>query len=97
METVLALPRVRVLRALRWFDWASSMEITNALELGEHDLPPVLAAIGRLVEEGKLDRRGSSQPYEYRINDAGRTELKALLAKTQISDRDEKRAKGARS
>jgi DNA-binding PadR family transcriptional regulator len=91
MDTVLSLPRIRILRTLRHFDWATAGDVRNALDLD--DVGPEANAItktfARLVDEQLIDRRGDHGPFYYRLNERGRAELRAYLAKTQITDRDE--------
>lgn len=96
LDTVLSLPRIRILRALRFFDWASSSDIAAALDAGEHEIPTLQTATSRLVAEKLLDRRGTTAAHEYRLNDRGRLEIAAYIAKTQISELDERRTNGGR-
>jgi hypothetical protein len=63
-------PSERILLALRWFDWASSSRIFEALDL--EDIPRELRktyakALSRLVESGRVEVRGQVILYEYRL------------------------------
>jgi hypothetical protein len=64
-------PIERVLLALRWFDWASSARIMEALELEAADLKErerYVTALSRLVTRGRVERRGASLSwFEYRL------------------------------
>ncbi|HWU87156.1 MAG TPA: hypothetical protein VN253_07775 [Kofleriaceae bacterium] len=62
-------PRVRILRALRRFDWIAAADLLIALDVpddrNEHNR--FTAALGRLVEEGLVEIMWLSRPRLYRL------------------------------
>lgn len=87
LDELLEIPRVRILRALRHFDWASGEDIRVALDLDGPTAISFNTSLSRLHREHRLDRVGtSSQNFRYRINDAGRAQLKSLLGRAEIGE-----------
>lgn len=87
LDELLEIPRVRILRALRHFDWASSEDIRIALDIDAQTALAFNTNMSRLVKERRIDRVGTSQlNYRYRINDAGRAQLKQLLGRAEIRE-----------
>lgn len=63
-------PIERILLALRWFDWASTDRIIEALDLedaGWRERERYATALSRLTSRRRLDRRGTHMNYEYRL------------------------------
>lgn len=102
LDELLAMPRVRILRTLTHFDWASGEDINVALDnLDERSANAHSMCLGRMVREGLVERRGlwgrSGSRREsrgglnpaytrYRITDAGRRELRDLLAHAHVNE-----------
>lgn len=87
LDELLELPRVRVLRVLQRRDWSSMREILD--HLNENDPATWQAfnsALIRHVKSGSVDRRGTIGSYEYRITQAGREELRRILAKADVNE-----------
>jgi hypothetical protein len=57
----------RILLGLRWFDWATSSEIYDALDLSEHDRRNYSAHLSRMIKRGDLEARGNGTSREYRV------------------------------
>ncbi len=83
LDETLAKPRVRILRVLQHFGWATTEDIRIAL-----DVPPVAiewdrlnTATSRLTRDGHLERAGKFPEFIYRITPSGRRELQAELAR----------------
>lgn len=76
--------RIRILRAIRHFDWCEPMDIADVLNIpssrDDHRMRNAFdTQIGRMARSGLLDRRPSDRKsislYLYRISDAGRLRL----------------------
>jgi DNA-binding MarR family transcriptional regulator len=87
LDELLEMPRVRVLRALRRFDWMSVREMLDALN--EHE-PRVNIALWRalavLVDAGHAEKAPNGRGHIYRITAGGRRELERLLDRAVISE-----------
>lgn len=89
VDEMLELPRVRLLRAMRHFDWVTMPSILEAIsEPGDSML---YSAMVRLVRERHVDKRADVYPALYRITKAGREHLESLLARGQVDERKAKR------
>lgn len=88
LDEILERPTTRLLRALRWFEWVSSIDLLHALGVewspersadnAEHHR--YTASLSRLTKTGMVERQGSrSHGYLYRISQKGRDELHRLL------------------
>lgn len=81
IDELLERPRVRILRALRRFDWITAIDLADVLDLptekGARD--SFASMLGRLVRIGQVERRGV-RPFDYRITKEGRADLEAVLA-----------------
>jgi hypothetical protein len=87
IDELLAMPKVRVLRILRRFEWASSTEITDALELDAAEVGLYSATISRLFKDGAIDRSGDRiYSYRYKVNAKGRTQLDRIIGRSAITD-----------
>lgn len=87
LDELLATARVRVLRALRHFDWATSTDLCVALgELNVAGKAIVHNALSTHVEEGNVERLPHCVPYSYRITAAGRAELAQILSKGEVNE-----------
>jgi hypothetical protein len=60
-------PKARILRALRFFDVATSKELREAMDVGEHERNPYDKALERLTASGEIERIGTRKPYQYRL------------------------------
>lgn len=60
-------PSVRISRALRHFDEATSLEISQALDLGESEIDAFDQAMCRLVKSGHVARSGERGAFRYRL------------------------------
>lgn len=92
IDVVLAKPRVRLLRALRFFDWTSNEQLFDALgvplfdEDDRTERDAYAAALSRLVrvemlverreQLTKRRERNGLRAYEYRLTDTGRAAVK---------------------
>lgn len=80
LDLILELPATRLLRALRWFDWATPHDVYEAAGVGDHERSAVSAALSRLVKEGLIERGGrGADGVLHRLTAAGRVELARLL------------------
>ncbi len=74
---------IRILRHLKWFDWATPSELYEAMnssgDLGLHK------AMNRLVCDGHVEMDGSRMDARYRVTPAGRARLKSVLDGYQAS------------
>ena len=81
-----SVPSLRVLRALRFFDWADCTELMSACGAPDHrghERGNLTAAISRLLRDGHIEKRrvrssaGRHAMYvvQLRITDTGRAEL----------------------
>lgn len=87
IDELLELPRVRVLRALKHFDWMSMKQICEWLN--EHDSASWQAlnsALKRHTESGCVELRDSTIPRHYRITPKGRAELVQILARGEVNE-----------
>ncbi len=94
MDGVLSKPTVRVLRAIRFFDWAPSADILDAAGAPEYvfrsgvgtntERNGITSALKRLASDGLVDRRGSHPRFEYRINARGKAALTDMIQNNQI-------------
>lgn len=75
LDVILEQPATRVLRALRWFDWAESFDIYTACNVGDHERSAFSAALARLAKDKLIERGGKL----FRITAAGRVELARRL------------------
>lgn len=73
LESVLSSPSVRVLRAIRFFDWVYADELMVAMDATDADRDSLSTALSRLVKIGSVERNGQ----RYRITADGRAELDA--------------------
>jgi hypothetical protein len=80
LDRMLSMQSVRVLRALRHFDWALVGEIRESMRAPT--ARPVWLALGKHVEAGRVERDGS----RYRITVAGRTWLDGMLARSRLPE-----------
>lgn len=88
LDELLDLPRVRVLRVLRRFDWATQADICGALDEYTNAAWQALnSAIRRHVASGSVERLSGVVPYQYRITSAGRAELARMLARSEINEK----------
>ena len=74
IDDLLAAPRLRLLRALRWFDWVESRDLLAVLEVDadseSRERNSMQVTLGRLVRLGLVERRANL----YRVTVAGRCE-----------------------
>lgn len=85
LDELMARPHVRILRALRWFDWATTEQIAIALDLPDHHENPQLRnaytlAMRHMVQSGRVEANRTAWPHEYRLTPAGREWLRAALS-----------------
>lgn len=88
LDELLEMPRVRILRALRRFDWVSVEDINLALDnLDDRAANAHTKCVERLVREGHLEKRGTNwSNNRYRITDRGKQHLKDLLARGEVNE-----------
>jgi hypothetical protein len=70
LDEWLQMPRTRILRALRFFDWAEGSDLRIACGVVEDDKGASdrhNATIKRLIEGGLVQRRRIGATYEYRL------------------------------
>lgn len=86
VDETLERPKVRVLRALRFFESASLAELLDAVR--EHNDNTYQAFARALLQhsQGGFVVRLGTPPYRYRITSAGRRELERLLARGDINE-----------
>lgn len=85
LDELLESPKIRLLRAIRTFEWAMSSHLMNHLSVPSrtedkrvHDV--YSQHLARLCANGLVERRGLPPNSEYRITAAGRAELEAVYA-----------------
>ncbi len=87
IDELLETLRVRVLRALRRFDWVSSEDIALAIDIRDDQVENYNAQLYRLSRDRFVDRRGAIvRHFTYRINDRGRAELARLLQRGALPE-----------
>lgn len=80
LDETLAMPVTRLLRALRWFDWARSGDLYLALEVSDDERSNYSAALSRMAKSGLVERGdNSTDGWAYRLSGAGRAELDRRL------------------
>lgn len=71
VDEIAASPRARILRAIRHFDWVSSRDLFDALDLPswkeEGDRLRYFAMLNLLVKRGLVEQRGDRETREYRL------------------------------
>jgi hypothetical protein len=60
-------PKARILRALRFFDVATSQELLEAMDVSHHERSTFDKALERLTKDGEIERIGERKPYQYRL------------------------------
>lgn len=90
LDELLEMPRVRILRTLQRFDWATCEDVRLALgiDADERDANTFSTMITRLAREGYLERDNAQFPPRYRINECGREHLRDLLARAGAEVRE---------
>jgi hypothetical protein len=85
LDELLDSPKVRLLRAIRTFEWAMSAHLMEYLGVPSkvedkrvHDV--YSQHLARLVHGGLVERRGLKPMCQYRITSAGRNELERIYA-----------------
>lgn len=81
LDEVLERPRIRILRALLRFDWASADEIRVALD--EPDAELVSWTLRNMRRCGEIERKGPIMESVYRITRTGARNLKAMMRRTR--------------
>lgn len=66
LDELLAQPRTKLLRAIRFFDWVTSDDLFLACGVADHETDAYSQALARAVKAGNIERRGK-RPYEYRL------------------------------
>ena len=94
LDELIAKPVVRLLRGLRFHDWITGPSLLDLCDVPPFDERDHLVrdaftqALSRIVKRGLVERRDQLAPrreftamrqYEYRITEAGRAKLAALL------------------
>ena len=83
LDEILGMPRVRVLRALRHFEWVTLEELFLSMGLlsnSSHEWRNLVASLCRAYKAGQVKRRGKANGHcHYRITAVGRAELKRRL------------------
>lgn len=88
VDELLELPRVRVLRVLKHFDWADMRQICDSLnESSKAAWMALNSALIRHVRSGSVERCADRVPHQYRITAAGRDELASILARGEVNER----------
>ena len=77
LDELKAMPSVRIVRALRWFDGVSRFDLFVALEVSLVERASFRSALEWLVETGRITR----EDRLYRVTDAGRAWLGRVLAR----------------
>ena len=79
LDEFLQRPGIRVLRALRWFDWVEPADLIVASGIDEDSRDNFDKALTRGVRDGHIERRREMTTrgagYVYRITAAGRARL----------------------
>lgn len=99
IEDILARPKVRILRALRWFGWVSGEDLWLALDVPEWNTTDADAdnsernrmqtMLGYLTRTGRVE---TCQRGVYRLTDLGRADLARTLRKYEESIGAQRRA-----
>ena len=99
IDSILALPTVRVLRAMRFHGWISGGELLDSLTVAPgSERWNYNAVMYRLHRDGMLERRrsagitASNDRHEYRITAAGRADLQRRLTTDMEVDPNVSRA-----
>jgi hypothetical protein len=83
---ILARPRIRILRALRWWEWVDSGELFQALGVPDYEQcrnpewNQYAQTLGCLAKTGRCEADRTTYPTLYRLTDLGRADLKRTLA-----------------
>lgn len=101
IEDILARPKVRILRALRWFGWVTAADLFTALDLSDwvrngdnRERLNYTSTLRGLVNAGRVERDGHGRGVEhaYRLTDLGRADLARMLRKYEESIGAQRRA-----
>lgn len=76
----LARPRIRAIRALRFFDWCSYADLLLACEVGTTatELDTFCQGVFAAIKNGEIEMSGHKRGAYYRVTNKGRAKLKAL-------------------
>lgn len=93
IDDLLAMPATRMMRAMRWFDWARSVDLYLNANVSDDERSACSSALSRLVKDGYAERGDrSSDGWAYRLTSAGRAELAARLSGESPMQRGKRRA-----
>lgn len=79
LDELLATPRIRTLRALRWFDWVAASDLLVALDVDDTGRV-YAAALHHLARTGLVERDRSQWVPRYKIAQRGRDALVERMA-----------------
>ena len=88
LEDMLSGARIRVLRQIRWLEWATPGEIFSVMELQRDKRPWGFAGLTAARKRGEVERRTIFGVSEYRITERGRGSLRSVLREyeSRLSD-----------
>lgn len=87
LDEIESMPRVRVLRALKHFDWVSARDLMEAIGVYErHTASSFTAVIAQLVAEELVDRSGEYATALYRVDARGIAYLETILKRALVSE-----------
>ena len=77
---VMARPRNRIARVLRFFDWCSYEDLAFACQVGDGDTERDTFAQGlyQALKHGEVEKRGAQRGARYRVTTKGRDRIKDL-------------------
>lgn len=84
IDYALSLPATRILRVLRWLDWATSAQIKTSADFSEFESIAATKALSRLVNAKYVVRQrnphgdGTDERYLYQITARGRRRYASL-------------------
>ena len=97
VDELLDRPRFRVLRMLRFFDWASVHDLMVAIDETHRAAQQAInRALALGVQAGHIVRDASSLPHLYRITDAGRAHLAEMIARGSVTEISANQNKGTK-
>jgi hypothetical protein len=92
LDEILAVPRMRLLRGLRWFGWVTSEELMLALDVPDfvrgddnQERANLTAALHTAVRKGEITADRSEWPHRYHLAVPGRTAVAETLARYVVN------------
>ena len=82
IEQILDVPRIRILRALRWFDWATTETLFDVLDVptSKAERDRFAVTLSRASRSGDIEKRRTFGPCEFRTTAAGLATIQRACA-----------------